>query len=700
MLRSGAKEQKGPSPLDNHLDYVLAVAIAHLRLRQQPLVLSKITRYVVGAGAGDESGSTSCCTDSRCTSHRSNDSADVDDGADTECGGVVRGALRLPFTENSGSQRRCWSCLPIRRPARTCFCESSQGFLRTDREVIHSTMYSCCCFPSAHRLPELDLFESMAAQQVRSAVRRMPLLPSEKYLRYLRLLGRKRELEALAKWLAGRPDVIPPYSEHKAFKEKHNTAEIPKSHSTEPEDPIRSYSGSSHGSEASNESIGHLASDDSLDGLDGKDQATAQEEKRRLTTDEGIKAQGESQGEKEGGSDCSSFGVSLHSGLASPSDQGPGNLCPSPLPLNCEGTELSHVSAEDRRQAKGPDQSCEVSVTKRQQNLRASAKMPTAGSSTKYQLPNNLPLSGIANVKSWSKPAESYHTKQGADTGPAHTTHLRGAAVAGVVAKSRAGRQPIAKGSTSQICATNSRIVYGRKHGRVPTSAQWQPPTTLGRSAGAQDTKRAVRTPFPKARDFPVDQTADGEPSEPEGVTDISLGSSKPSLLDAAATQGTQEANLQVSRRKASPYPPQRRASTSSGQQNARLQISTERLIAHSKMSEQRGSFSMSSHPQQSFPRRPTSALLSKRGAGSRSKGSNAVPDKNTGRLTREAMDLLTEPQMLAEVASLCARLTALNCCRSEVPVVEGERPAAFPPDIDEPTGTTEDLMCQLQSES
>ena len=640
-------------------------------------MLPKITRFAVGAG--EETRSSSCYSDSCCPSDRSLDSVDASACSGDGCGGRRETPRRRDFgprgsIESSCSQRRCWSCLPIRGPPlERCCCRARSWYSQETTASMGCGGSSCCTFASVRGPPELDLYQSTAAQQIRATVSRMPLLPSEKYLRYLRLAGRRSELTALAIWLAGRPDLVPSYDEYMALKERHEAAATLKKPSTEQDEQMSSPSPSSPVSISSSESSSHPSSGDIQKAQTAGEGTAAQRTISRMG-----ETQEQHKDKDDGESQGSSLVVSLYSSPRSPDQQAAVATSSSARSIADSGVEPSHTRLEEDKPAElSADVGSSMLPPIRVLELgRVVGKQRIAAAPTKAQGSGGLPSLAGSRALPWGRPKDPPEARKSTFAGPAPPHHLRTVSVA--TAKAKAKKDFAAKSPAPRGAATSEKTAAGGR-----PKGQLQAPPVPGHVTFARDPQRAAMVRLEKADDPSVAHRPQSEPSESVGIA--AVVTPKPAKTEPRATNTLDQSIRSYPQMSRDPGPlvfPHGRRGNPARQSRGDHPTNQGLLHEHVRSVPPRGSSSKRFYMPQRLPRYPAAAPQPKRSSGTRPGEWVTGPPGYAEQLTREAVDLLSEPQMLAEVASLCARLSALVCCTETAP--PAEQATEFAPDSNE----------------
>ncbi|KAL8455164.1 hypothetical protein Emag_001001 [Eimeria magna] len=684
------EKPKAPTALDIYLDYVLAVAVAYLRFRQQPVVLRKPSRFVIG-GKGDESGGSTCCQSDDACCTRDSSLASSDASACNRGGFGCTDTREDPLSTAAGSslaqydlpiphaQRRCWSCLPMRGSTKNCLLSLGASSCST------SSVLTRCLSPAAVGPPELDLYESTAAQQVRRLVDRMPLLPSEKYLRYLRCAGKKRELETLAVWLAGRPDVLPGYGAFVELLQKQDET-TPLLKTTGPEeagvDPAtadlvsvgrgdsRMTSGLSQGPATNTNSL----EKPTAKGYSSPQQAPAPNEDTAQPSSAGNKAD--------------SFGSRQR--IVLPSSPRSPQLSFAPSPSFNGGVAVDQQEASRPRSNLPPTSPSAAGLGKPQQRVRGALKELTIKPpATAHAASEGAPTPSM-QPPPWGSPAEPPPIKQ-KPTGSkatASASHPRASAIAASVVKVKGGKKPPpAKTTALRVMQSNDK---GSPASKPPLSQGSGPKYSAKlRQGSVRDLQGAPRGPQSASPPSPASQSDEYEAAGFPSVSKLAdLASAEVSSRISFSPEThkprrtlTEEAIISPSQRKAastSRQPLLRSSQSSSGRLSTSLKGVVQR---RDPTSPKKGPYVPTL-----FPGRAAATATPKRAGGGGPPGSRLLSRTQGARQpdqwTRRAVKLLSEPQMLAEVASLCSRLSALSCC---VQTCERGGPEERLPDESEP---------------
>ncbi|KAL8273833.1 hypothetical protein Esti_002156 [Eimeria stiedai] len=691
------EKPKAPTALDIYLDYVLAVAVAYLRLRQQPVVLLKPTRFVVGGG-GDESGSSTCCqSDDACCS-RDTSLASLDASAcsrgDFGCTDTREELLstaggsflsEADHLSTPRAQRRCWSCLPMRGSLKSDLVSPGISGCST------SSLLTRCLSPAARGPPELDLYESTAAQQVRRLVDRMPVLPSVKYLRYLRSVGKRRELETLAVWFAGNPDVLPAYSAFVELLQKQNeAAPLLKNIGSEAADVDPAATDPVSNEREASRMTGDLsqgagASTNSLEQPTAQGQSTPQQVPESGSDSAHLSSAG-----NEADSLASSGSISLP----------PSPSCPQPSPassLSLSGEVAADQQATEGNKAKTallPAPPSGIVSGRPQQRSREAPEQITFRPPADTQAASEGAPASSMQPPSWGRPAEPLSIKQ-KPTGAKATTsasHPRAPSIASSVIKVKGGKKALpAKGTDIRVMQSFDKGGAAPKPASSQGAAQKYSPKLQQRQSSVKELQRALRGPKPaappppfsargrksdefKASHFPAVSPA--EMAALSSVDDDRRATFSP-VAHRLTRSSTEEAFISsLQKRAASAF----RQPVAMGPQNSSGRFSSSlKGAAHFRgpTSPKKGP-----HVPTVFPRRAAASAAPKRAGGGGPPGSRSLPRMQGARQpdqwTKRAVKLLSEPQMLAEVASLCSRLSALSCC---VQPGESGRPEDGSPD-------------------
>ncbi|CDJ41386.1 hypothetical protein, conserved [Eimeria tenella] len=501
-------------------------------------------------------------------------------------------------------------------------------------------------------------------QQVRAAVRQMPVLPSERYLRYLRLTGRRRELTALAVWLAGRPDIIPTFSEH------------------DPSEPEQTFSSSPENScemktEHANPSSSVFERGSSASFSSGNDEVP---EKRTVLRENAPSqvAAGEGEEASEVGKQGDGGGVQ-----GSCSDIFPRQ---SPcLPAENRGGAVASLDRRDGSQEALRD---EIATAANLRNGWKTTDMDTGGGtislSTSEQLSADLLPTMKTNLVPRDLPAdpESHKVGSNAPVNPAQDQLILPTATAG--AKAKAKKQPTVKNPPPRLAHVAQKAMARSKISRPLGQAQWQAPGMPGEVPAARDPQRVAKTQHPRHSSVVAADTVKCQPPESddnaaamplEKGSDISASKAQGSPVKLSS-QSDEEPTTVAAAQLPVDTPP--RGPRSNFQKKQPLMQS--RLVASRAFSSR-----LFNGPKNGL-RRPSAASLPGRRGTTLGVDPTPQPTADPEQLTQEALDLLSEPQMLAEMATLCVRLSDLFCCRSATSSVEQpsggqaamERPSEF----------------------
>ncbi|KAL8454275.1 hypothetical protein Emed_000384 [Eimeria media] len=692
------EKPKAPTALDIYLDYVLAVAVAYLRLRQQPVVLPKPSRFVIGGG-GDESGGSTCCQsdDASCTRDSSLASSDVSacnrggfgctDTREDPLSTAASSSLAEDDLPTPRAQRRCWSCLPVRGSLKNCLLSPVASGCST------SSVLARCLSPAARGPPELDLYESTAAQQVRRLVDRMPLLPSEKYLRYLRCAGKKRELETLAVWLAGRPDVLPDYSAFIELMQKQGEGAAPLLKTTSPQE-----AGANPAATTTDPvSVGREIASKMTSGLQ-QGAGTKTNSLEQPTAAQQAPAPGEDSAQS---SSAGNEAESLESGQSislPPSPRSPQLSFAPPLSFNdSEAVDQQVIEASRHKGNLLPASPTAAASGKSHQRSRGAPKELAikSHSANTQTASEGAHTSSMQQLPSWGSPAEPLPIKQ-KPTGSKATTsvsHPRASSIAASVAKVKGGKKASPAKSTS-LRAMQS-IDKGSPAAVKPALSQGGGSKYASKlqllQGSVRDRQGAPRGPQPASPLSPGSQSDEFEAARFPSVSAAKLAALASLEVDPKAPFFAEPHKLRKTlSEEAITSPPQRRAvSTSRQPLSMSPQSSSGRLSTSLKGGvhyRDPSSPKKGSHVPTLFPRRAAATATPKRAGGGGPPGSRQLPRTQGARQpdqwTRRAVKLLSEPQMLAEVASLCSRLSALSCC---VQTPERGAPEQRLPDESEP---------------
>ncbi|KAL8425741.1 hypothetical protein Efla_003119 [Eimeria flavescens] len=640
-----------PTELDIYLDRLLAVALWYLWLRQQPLVQTKVWSPLVGAAAA-EAGSPFCCSEACFLGDRS--LAGTDAGASSVSGGSLesneeqtgrRGHSppRYFYLEEGPElqQRRSWSCLPLSGFQKELLFSPEASRQQAVRSCRRSSLLPGLCLPSSGEASESEEFilDSAAAQQVRCAVGRMPLLPSEKYLRFLRLLGRRRELESLAVWLAGGADALPP---------------PPKQQPPSPPPPPATATGEGGGLEGVAVEAGGTAPASSSplspagDASNGISPSAGEQQPSLLSGTELAAAALSLKEEKE---------CELASGQQRDS---PRKASGESKPKGGEDAAAASACGTRQAAAEGAEEAL-------------SSPAPARGSQAAGRTQLLAKALGAAAAVG-GPPAEPHPSKKEGDSaGPlVQASASLGGAAGASAAKAKTKKAQLAK--HAKLRPTDKGGAGGGPGG---------PPPSVSAAGGVKQTPKCVpHKLLAKGSSLSSPSASfqgDGEAAEAEAVR--LAASFSFSKAEASSLHG--KSPLASFHKKAAALPsPLRRAgsSASSRQQLASHLNSASRPSLEGRRLTHGGPSPKHNLGGPPFRRAAPTMTPNKAAAGGSSNTHGlAAATRQSAELRREAKKLLTEPQMLAEVASLCARLSALGCCRESSATASktaGEQPA------------------------
>ncbi|CDJ68312.1 hypothetical protein, conserved [Eimeria necatrix] len=501
-------------------------------------------------------------------------------------------------------------------------------------------------------------------QQVRAAVRQMPVLPSERYLRYLRLTGRRRELTALAVWLAGRPDIIPTFSEH-------DPSEPEQTFSSPPENSCEMKT------EHANPPSGVFEKGSSASFSSGNDEVP---EKRTVLRENAPSPAAAGEGEE-----ARELGRQGDGGVqGSCSD-----IFPRPSPCLPDENHGEAVASLGRRNGSLEALRDESETAA---NLRSGCKttdMDTGGGtislSTSKQVSADLLPAMKANLVPRDLPVDPETHKVGsqAPANPAQDQLILPTATAG--AKAKAKKQPTVKNPPPRLAHVAQKAIARSKISRPLGQAQWQAPGMPGEVPAARDPQRAAKTQHLRHSRVVAGDMVKCQPPESddnaaampvEKGSDISASKAPQGSPVKLSSQSDEEPTTVAAAQLPVDTPP--RGPRSNFQKKQPLMQS--RLIAS------RASSSKLFNGPKNGLRRPSAASLPGRRGTTFGVDPTTQPTADPAQLTQEAVDLLSEPQMLAEMATLCVRLSDLFCCRSATSSVDQpsggqaamERPSEF----------------------
>ncbi|CDJ27303.1 uncharacterized protein EMH_0030550 [Eimeria mitis] len=634
---AGSPSPKPRTPLDDYLDYLLAVAVDSLRKRQKPVVIPKITQHSFEVGEEPDS---SCCCDASSSDQTLQSSQD--EGFRSRCKTSLWGNLPLFASEKPLPRQRCASCLPIRGSSRAWFGKSNslrRGF-----------GFPCCYTGENTGPPELDLFESTAMQQVRATACRMPLLPSERYLRYLRLTGRCRELAALAIWLSGRPDLVSSYFERMAPKQQQASAAVRVNSSTPdkgtPRSPPSAESPGGEGGSPPSSPGGTQPEQESTPYADEASRSPIREGEAAREEHKGKDGE-ECQGSSKGAVLCPSSPVTLP-------------LSSSPRNMGFLGNSLQGKDTDDR--AELPTAGEDGLHTEGNHRNDSSGTIHAQSSPRKSP---DLPSSPKIRAKLRARAAEPPSDKGngGLLEGSPHSQRFTATQTSASKAKAKkfvAGRTPV-----SRVATIGQKTAAGSKPLRPLGQAQWQIPAVPGEPPSARDPQKTAKILATKQE---TADTAKCEPPESVGTADAMPDSrEKESPAPSTRPEDFVESVSPTDADKVVSPTVRRIADTSSKQ--PREHPSKKQAVAQSKTLTSRSSSTKRLNPAKTTSRRPAAAAQQMRTGALRREVQNAQSSASSTRLTEEAIDLLSEPQVLAEMARLCTRLSDLVCCRSPTSV-------------------------------
>lgn len=635
---SGSAPTKPRTPLDDYLDYLLSVAVDSLRARQRPVVVPKITQHSVGTSDEPES---SCC----CSTHSSEQTTQT-----TQCcqEGEMRRSRESPrvnppsvVSEKPIAKQRCSSCLPFRGSSRAWFgkINSLGGF-----------GFPCCNYGDTTGPPELDLFESTAMQQVRATACRMPLLPSERYLRYLRLTERCRELAALAIWLSGRSDLISTYYEHVASKYQHAPASVKVNVSNESDETGHSLS-------VATNPVGDCINEPSSQGFSRPQLGSSphageafpiQIRESQATSEESRNA---------GGQDCR---VSSETSSSSAS-----SLLTSPsIP--------SHISRSLFRSSLNASEGTESPIEKVDEPRHHDGTNKISDSGTLHSqsaLQSVPPPSSKIRAKLRGRAAEGQLYKANCGFPADLPEQERFSAIPTTSAKSKPKKHIAAK-VVSRVASIEQKNALGPKPLRPLGQAQWQIPTAPGDPPSLRDPQNEAEIlAAANQGSLPTANTGKYEPREALGAAAALPPSKENESPKPVAGQDLVGSSSQTDADK--PVLPAQGRIGDTSSRRSRDQTVKKQATVQSKLVASRSSSSNRFNLPKSAARRPAAAVQPERTGSIRKAIHQTQTPSSPTRLTQEAMDLLSEPQVLAEMARLCTRLSNLVCCTSASPPVD-----------------------------
>ncbi|OEH75904.1 hypothetical protein cyc_05440 [Cyclospora cayetanensis] len=522
--------------------------------------------------------------------------------------------------------------------------------------------------------PELDLFESTAIQHVRESLCKMPLLPSEKYLRYLRSTGRCNELRSLAIWLAGSYEMVLSYNAFLALRMPHVADQIQTSSSNQDAHSHLSSSRSesrTSGDTSGRSSLGRTRKPEDKGPRSSLQEHDAMDEKLETIT-EGTEEYKQHEQKDEENSQRSSLSVSLYSSPRTPALHAVVIKPSSSISFDSSCDE----QAPDHKDEKCPGlhvlgETSAPSPIKGQHLTKITGKSRIVSVPKKLKNSGSLPASPRYYSSSRSPPAEPSRPRRSSSMATAltqHPSHQSTAPATKVkpkkVLKIKAGFIPAEP--------TGQKASAEEKHFRIGLIQEQQAPVAPEGPAFARDKhiSGVILHPHQGSLSDGRDNTCElsgsaGVPFESSVEGSAAHMQGRPALrsLNGVPTQSYKDTAVSgMSKQRAGSVLKQARVKPQSvrgrigGKSNA---------VAVAGVSPK--PFHAISHAVRYPGARSQNKIDGTLCKTIRVKSSRRGPS----RVIQEAVDLLSEPQMLAEVANLCTRLSSLICCHPSAPLLE-----------------------------